>query len=172
MSKTTEEAQETAPTLCQSIAPVVFHQDASSFSPSLLPHGGDIRPERVPVEQELLDLVHGTHPLMFALSQPFVENASVGADEWALKLERQRRHATDTRCAVPQILPLFAVPPARGADPDDLPRQKVDCLVEHRVGVAVAAQAGPRLPVPLEGAGGRPVWATEVEVGRRWQTGG
>ena len=39
MSETIEEAQEAAPILYQSIAPVVFHQEAKAFSPSVLPRG-------------------------------------------------------------------------------------------------------------------------------------
>ena len=39
MRETTEESQEAALNLCQAIEPVVFHQDALAFSPSILPRG-------------------------------------------------------------------------------------------------------------------------------------
>ena len=39
LGATIEEAQEAAPTLCQAIDLVVFHQDAPAFSPRVLPRG-------------------------------------------------------------------------------------------------------------------------------------
>ena len=39
MVQTIEDAQEGAPTICQAIAPVVFHPDAPAFSPSVFTIG-------------------------------------------------------------------------------------------------------------------------------------
>ena len=39
MRETTEDSQEAVLNLCQAIKPVVFHQDAPAFSPSILPRG-------------------------------------------------------------------------------------------------------------------------------------
>ena len=39
MSENIEEAKEAAPTLCQATPPVIFHQDALAFSPSVLLRG-------------------------------------------------------------------------------------------------------------------------------------
>ena len=41
VSETIEEDQESGPTLCQAIKPVIFHQDAPAFSPRILPRGDD-----------------------------------------------------------------------------------------------------------------------------------
>ena len=64
VSDNIEEAQEDAPILCQAIDPVVFHQDAPAFSPSVLPGGdeGPALPARAVTAHTAPDITDTTAP--------------------------------------------------------------------------------------------------------------
>ena len=72
MSKTTEEAQEVALTLCQAITSVVFHQRALAFSPSFLP-----RPDEWPALPARVDTAHAAPALIETASPDHATQAAV-----------------------------------------------------------------------------------------------
>ena len=92
VSKTIEEAQEAAPTLCQAITLVLFHQDAPELSPSVLPRGDDW-----PALTESADTAHASPALTETDNPDPATPAAVGSG----KRNSNRAQPTDGQTASP-----------------------------------------------------------------------